>query len=257
MDDPIHTYDFIKGIINVRKDDIIGVAIPKGNRLTLSKGKSKIIYIISLFIIMGPYFFIKNSIITIKHRIYKFLHKIGLCNDPSILYFAESLGIKTYRIGTPNEPNFVEMLRDLNIDVIINQSQNIIKPKLLSVPKLGIINRHNALLPKNRGRLTPFWVLKNNEKTTGVSIHFVEEGLDSGDIIVQEHYKIDESDSFNSLVEKNYILASKLILIALDKLENGDTNYLINDDKFASYNSTPNLSDAINYRLLKYRSKKT
>jgi methionyl-tRNA formyltransferase len=45
---------------------------------------------------------------------------------------------------------------------------------------IGVINRHNALLPKNRGRLTPFWVLYKGEKETGVSIHFIDEGIDSG-----------------------------------------------------------------------------
>jgi methionyl-tRNA formyltransferase len=249
MDDPIHTYDFIKGIIKARKDNIVGVAVPNGNRLTLSKGKSKIAYIISLLIIMGPYSFLKNSIITIKHKIYKLLHKKGLVNDPSILFYAESLGIKTFRINTPNESAFIEMLKELNIDVIINQSQNIIKPELLSVPKLGVINRHNALLPKNRGRLTPFWVLKNHEKTTGVSIHFVEKDLDSGDIIVQESYNVDVSDTFNSLVVKNYSLASKLILKALNKLENGEKNYITNDNDNATYNTTPSIVDAVKYRM--------
>jgi len=58
----------------------------------------------------------------------------------------------------------------------------------LNIPKIGVLNRHNALLPKNRGRLTPFWVLYKGETETGVSIHFVTEDLDAGDIIVQKKF---------------------------------------------------------------------
>ena len=111
-------------------------------------------------------------------------------------------------------------LDSLNIDIIINQSQSIIKKQLLKIPRIGIINRHNALLPKNRGRLTPFWVLFNKEKETGVSIHFVDEGIDSGDIIIQKKFDIENKDNFNSIVKKNYDFASIAIIEALKILEN-------------------------------------
>ena len=84
-------------------------------------------------------------------------------------------GIKTFEIENPNSKKFLNEPRKLDPDIIINQSQSIIKEGLLQVPKIGVINRHNALLPKNRGRLTPFWVLYKGEKETGVSIHFVDE----------------------------------------------------------------------------------
>ena len=249
MDDPLYTNYFIKNIIEHRKNNIIGVAIPNGNRLTLSKGKSRLEYVFSLLLIMGPFYFFKNSFITLKHKFYNFLFKFSLIKDPSVLGYAKSLGINTYRINSPNESSFIDIINNLNVDVIINQSQSIIKKKLLLIPKIGVINRHNALLPKNRGRLTPFWVLYKSEKKTGVSIHFVEESLDSGDIIVQESFKIENNDTFNSLVKKNYKIANKLILIALDKLEIGDKNYIKNEDQNATYNSTPTFFEALNFRL--------
>jgi hypothetical protein len=57
MDDPIQTYSFIKNIIDEKKDEIVGLAVPNGDRLTLAKGKSKFAYLISLLLIMGPYYF--------------------------------------------------------------------------------------------------------------------------------------------------------------------------------------------------------
>src|SRR6056297_1184789 len=73
------------------------------------------------------------------------------------------------------------------------------------------------LLPKNRSRPTPFWVLYKGEKETGVSIHFVEEGVDSGDIVVQEKYPVSKKDTFNTLVKKNCQIAPKAIPIAIGK----------------------------------------
>lgn len=249
MDDPVHTYDFIKDIIDERGTDIVGLAVPNGDRLTLSKGKSKCEYILSLLLIMGPYYFVKNSWKAIRHKILKKMSKLGLAKDPTIIEYADKKGIETKVIKNPNNKKFREYLRTLDLDVIINQSQSFIKKELIEIPKIGVLNRHNALLPKNRGRLTPFWVLFKQEKRTGVSIHFVEESLDSGDIIVQKEYEVDKKDTFNSLVIKNYELASKAMIEALNILENKEYKLIENDCNFATYNTTPTLKEALSYRF--------
>lgn len=248
MDDPVQTKGFIKYIIDKRKNDIVGLAVPNGDRLTLSKGKSKYKYLASLFLIMGVYHFSKNVITSLWHKFKKVGSKYNLFQDPTILGYASRNGITTYKIKTPNSKAFREQLEKLQPDIIINQSQNIIKKSLLEIPTIGVLNRHNALLPKNRGRLTPFWVLYKEEQETGVSIHFVEEGLDSGDIIVQKKYKVEKRDNFNSLVKKNYQIAPKAMIEAIELLENNDNNFIANDDKFATYNTTPSLNQAWEYR---------
>ena len=248
MDDPIQTYRFIKEIIDAKENEIIGLAVPKGNRLTLSKGKSKVGYVFSLLLIMGPWHFIISSFKTIIFKIKKKLYAFGIAKNPSISAYAESKNIPIKIISTPNGRKFREYLQTLDIDIIINQSQNIIKKELLSIPKMGIINRHNALLPKNRGRLTPFWVIYNGDKETGVSIHFVEEGIDSGDIIVQKNYKVLKNDNFNTIVDKNYNIASKAMIEAIVLLESGFSNFINNEDDKATYNTTPTLNEAWIYR---------
>lgn len=249
MDDPVQTKNFIKKIIDARQNDIIGVAVSKGDRLTLSKGKSKLAYVISLLLIMGPWNFFKNSFVTVFHKIKKKGHAAGILPDPSVLGYASKLGIPVFRIKTPNNKEFLEKLRELKPDIIINQSQNILKKELLEVPSIGVLNRHNALLPKNRGRLTPFWVLYKGETETGVSIHFVEEGLDSGKIVVQERYPVGKHDGFNTIVKKNYKIAPEAMLKALDLLESGEVNLIDNNDDEATYNTTPTLNEAMSFRL--------
>ena len=253
MDDPIQTYRFIKEIIDSKKDEIVGLAVPKGNRLTLSKGKSKIAYIISLFLIMGPWHFFITSFRTVIFKIKKKLYSLGIGKNPSIAAYAESKKIPTINITTPNSKKFRDHLETLDLDIIINQSQNIIKKELLSIPKIGVLNRHNALLPKNRGRLTPFWVVFNEEKETGVSIHFVEEGIDSGDIVVQKRYNVSKRDNFNSIVKKNYAIASKSMVEAINILSTKNYELIPNDDKKATYNTTPNLNEAIMYRKGRFK----
>jgi len=248
MDDPVQTKNFIARIIDAKSDQIIGLAVPNGDRLTLSKGKSKYEYLISLMLIMGPYYFIKNSFITVWHKVKKKLHLIGLMSDPTIMGYAQKYGIPVRRITTANSPEFQLLLKELQVDIIINQSQSIIRRELLDIPKIGVINRHNALLPKNRGRLTPFWVSYKGELETGVSIHFVDEGIDSGDIIVQEKYEVSRRDTFNTLVKKNYLIAPNAMIKALELLESGEVDFIANNDEDATYNSTPRLNEAFIYR---------
>ncbi len=249
MDDPVQTYQFIKDIIDAKKDEIVGLAIPKGDRLTLAKGKSKWVYLISLFLIMGPLHYTKNIFITLRHKIRLKLYKLGMGKNPTIGGYAESLNIPVEIIKTPNSKKFRAYLESLDIDIIINQSQSFIKKELLDIPRIGVLNRHNALLPKNRGRLTPFWVLYKGESETGVSIHFVEESLDSGDIIVQKRFKVSKKDTFNTIVKKNYELASAAMIEAINYLEEGHVKMIKNEDKYATYNSTPSLKDAVLFRL--------
>ena len=254
MEDPVYTLPFIREIMEKRLKDIIGIAVVKGDRLTLPKKRSRLIYLFSLFFIMGMTHFMKFSFITIQFRLRK---KLAPCftfiDDPSILHFAKQKGIKTFSIDNPNREEFVRELQEMNPDVIINQSQRIIKRRLLNVPKIGIINRHNALLPKNRGRLAPFWALYKNEKETGISIHFVNEGIDCGDIIVQERFPIEKKDNFNSLVYKNYKAAPSIMLKALDLLEKGQYNIIKNDETLSTYNSIPTLKQALRYRWAKVK----
>jgi len=252
MDDPVQTRSFIKYIIDHKKDKIIGLAVSKGGRLTIGK-RSKVVYLISLLLIMGLPAFLKNAYITITDKFKKKLSKYGFTKDPSILAYANSLGISTWSIRTPNSKKFQEELKVLAPDIIINQSQSIIKKALLDIPKIGVINRHNALLPKNRGRLTPFWVLYKQEPETGVSIHFVDEGIDAGDIIVQKKFSISPKDTFQSVVKKNYEIAPLAMVEALDILEKDNYDLLPNDDNLATYNSVPTLKEAWQYFLKKLK----
>ncbi len=250
MDDPLFTIPFLKKILIARKKDICGIAlVKKGNRLSVGKNNSKSIYLLSLLIILGPFHFFINTIKTITYKAKKKISKyLSFISSPCIVAMASNMNIPTFIVDNANDKDFLNSLKKIAPDVIINQCQNILKKDILSIPVIGTINRHNALLPKNRGRLTPFWVIYKKESETGVSIHFVQEGIDTGDIIVQERIKVSPRESISSLVKKNYEIAPIAMLKALNLLESGIYKTIKNDNDSATYNSIPTFKDAVKFR---------
>ncbi len=257
MEDPLYTAGFIRDIIKARHKDIAGLTIAKGGRLKIGRKRSKTAYLFSLFLIMGPYHFFRNSFKTLLFKTKKRLAGVvpGI-KSPGLAEYASGFDIPVSYTSNPNDELFLAKLRQAAPDVIINQSQFMIKKPLLDLAKIGMLNRHNALLPKNRGRLTPFWVLFNGEKETGVSIHFVNEGIDAGQIVVQKKIPVSSRETFNTLVEKNYKIASDAMLEALERVENSSEDFIPNDDQNATYNTVPTIQEAIRFRfrmLAKYR----
>lgn len=245
MEDPLYTVDFIKEIIRDRHNDISGLTIARGNRLKIGSKRSKKAYLFALFLIMGLPTFCRYTAKAINYKLRK---KLPFFFRSTLAGFAAEYDVPVDYTDNPNSTEFLQKLKAEAPDVIINQSQFIIKKDLLSVATLGMLNRHNALLPKNRGRLTPFWVLFKGESESGVSIHFIDEGIDSGAIVVQKKFPVEPGESFASLVRKNYQWAPKAMLEALDKLEAGDQDFLPNPESEATYNTIPTLGQAWKYR---------
>jgi methionyl-tRNA formyltransferase len=254
MEDPVYTVPFIKEVVRARAGDVCALVVAGGNRLTIGRKRSRKAYLASLALIMGPVHFARYAARTVGYRArVKLAERAGMGRSPSLEEFARELGIPFYRVPSVNDPAFLAEARRLAPDVIINQTQNILKRDFLSVARLGVLNRHNALLPLNRGRLTPFWVLYKGEARTGVSIHFVDEGIDSGPILVQKSFPVEPGDDFNAVVRKNYRIAGQAMLEALDLLEAGLPDTLPNDDARATYNTVPTFREALEYRVGRIR----
>jgi methionyl-tRNA formyltransferase len=257
MDDFLFINHFMKAIIANKSEEIIGVAIVKKcGRLTISKNRSRVAYIFALLFIMGVVPFsvitLKGTWLRIKHVLSKFLSWLS---SPSILAYAAKLGIPTYQFNTANDTALIKLLQSIRPDVIIHQSQNFLCEDFLSAAKVGVVNRHNSLLPKNRGRLSPFWALYKGEKECGVSVHFATKNIDSGDIISQRSFPIEERDNFNTLVKKCYQLAVPAMLEALDLLQAANYIPLPNRDSEATTNSIPSIKEALLYRLNVFKKK--
>ena len=126
--------------------------------------------------------------------------------------------------------DFIKNLKDLPCDLFVVIAYGKILPKeILDIPKYGCWNAHASLLPRWRGAAPIQWTLMEGDYFTGVGIMRMEEGLDTGDLLVEETIRIDSKDNLISLSTKLSILSSKLFLTAITKLEKCiQNNELIN-----------------------------
>ena len=98
-------------------------------------------------------------------------------------------------------------------DVIITCAYGqIVSKDILDIPKYGCINIHASLLPKYRGGAPIHYALINGEEETGVTLMYMDEGMDTGDMLVSERIKIEDNDNIEILSDKLSVLGSKMIV---------------------------------------------
>ena len=112
--------------------------------------------------------------------------KIKLCNKQTINSFLSRNKINIINLkNSINQKESLKIIESYKPDLLVSiLGSEIFKKDLLNIAPLGCINLHSSLLPKYRGLLPSFWILKNKEKFSGVSVFFVDEGIDSGQIII-------------------------------------------------------------------------
>jgi methionyl-tRNA formyltransferase len=121
---------------------------------------------------------------------------------------------------------------------VANFSQ-IIRPGLLSAASLGVINLHPSLLPKYRGPMPFFWVLKNGETRSGVTVHFVDEGVDTGDIILQAEVEVKANDTEASLRQRSIAIGAPLLVEAVESVLDGSATRTPQNESEMSYDGFP------------------
>ena len=135
---------------------------------------------------------------------------------------AEGKGIKVYQPLKVRDEEFVETLRAYNPDVMVVVAFGQIIPlSILKMPKFGCVNIHGSLLPKYRGAAPIQWAVLDGEKETGITTILMDEGIDTGDILLKKTIKIDTDETSGSLFDKLMALGAETILETLDELEKG------------------------------------
>ena len=136
-----------------------------------------------------------------------------------------------------NTKQFKKALLSLNPDIILVGSWGErISKEIYDIPKIASINVHPSLLPKYRGPNPYYWVIRNQEQTTGVSFHLIDNDYDTGAILAQEEVKIFPSDTGKTLKERTVLTArgvvcellkdlSEDIIIPLTQIEEKSTYY--------------------------------
>lgn len=136
---------------------------------------------------------------------------------------AVSLGLKVY--SPIKLRSDFEFIKELNPDMIITCAYGqILNEELLNIPKLGCFNLHGSLLPKYRGGAPIHYALLNGDEKTGITLMYMDKGMDSGDMIAKEEIKIEDNDNIESLTSKLSVIASNMIIKYLPSLIDGTNN---------------------------------
>jgi len=255
-EEPLYLNPFIKKVVEAIPSEIKHIYILKGGVVKGRRFSEKLTYLLTIAIISSPYHLFKRIIITGGFKFFKILEFTQSKNPFSIVRTLKQLGIPYSYVDDLHSEKFLLDLRAKEPTIIINQAQTILEREFLSIPEIGCLNRHCALLPKYRGRLAPFWAYTMGESESGVSIHFIDEEIDNGPILVQKRVPIERNDSFDSVLEKDFALAPGAMIEAINLIRSGEyTEKLIpNEKNHASYFSSPTIKDAIRYREVMLRS---
>lgn len=135
---------------------------------------------------------------------------------------ALELGIPVLQPKRVRDPEFVEQLRELKPDIVVVVAfGQILTKEVLEVPKYGCINVHASLLPMYRGAAPIQYVILNGEKETGVTTMFMDEGLDTGDMLLKTVVPITADETGGTLHDKLSAAGAELLIRTLEQMEAG------------------------------------
>jgi methionyl-tRNA formyltransferase len=121
-----------------------------------------------------------------------------------------------------NAPDFLQHCRELNIELIASVSPTqLFRDNLINLPRYGCINIHTAKLPKYRGLYPTYWAMACGEKTVGVSIHYIEKGIDTGKIILQDDMQIPQHTTLDHMLKTTKLKGAELLIKAIRQIAEG------------------------------------
>ena len=188
-------------------------------------------------------------------RIFHMNNHSGDCYLETNSNLGKIFDVPVFKIrGSIHDKNWLRKIKDLKPDLIICiRYGEILKKSLLEIPNKGVINFHPSLLPKYRGLGSIFQALLHNENEIGFSFHYINEDIDTGQIIKSEKIKIEQNESVSSLSIRTHIAGSYELLSIINNLknENMETKEILQDE--GNYFSWPEKKDV--KKFLRYRKK--
>ncbi len=162
----------------------------------------------------------------------------------------ERFSERIYRLSNPNGPECIELLKTLSTDLLVLAGAPILKSDVIQTIKVAVLNAHPGLLPKYRGVDVISWALLNGDPI-GVTIHRVDAGIDTGNIVLQESVTVAKGDTMASLRHKAEILAGRLMgEVVSQAISSGVVECSPQTDKYPLYKRMPRkLSRKVNKKL--------
>ena len=239
QNDPFYLADSLNYLVDILPRHSKIVACVVGSASPFGKKENFFEKSFKTYSIFGFKFFMHYSLKFIKSKFQSSKKISNILNDFCIDKIVLNKHI--------NHPESVQSIKKYDPDLLISILGNqIFKDPIIRLAPKGCLNLHTALLPKYRGLMPTFWVMKNDEEYTGVSVFFVDKGIDSGPIVVQEKVKIGNK-SQEELIKHTKKIGMESIAKAVDLIEKDQVNLIENNDTEKSYYSFPEQKDVIDF----------
>ncbi len=155
---------------------------------------------------------------------------------PSVKVYALEQGFNVYQPNTLRDDAFAELLKSIDPELIVVVAYGKILPlNVIDYPKYGCINVHGSLLPEYRGAAPMQRAIIDGKPTTGVTIMYMAEGLDTGDMLLKREFKIEEHHNFEDIHDGLGALGASALLETIDMIECGSAVRMVQDDALSSY----------------------
>jgi len=234
--DPFYLAEAIDYLLGSLPSDHIEVVVavvfpgsPFGRRLGF---KDKAVSTLKTF---GPRFFLHYGLRFAYCRMHpakSVMRVLGLRRIPTIT-----------DIRNANAEDSIERIMAYRPDILVSIGGNqIFKNNLIQAAPKGMLNLHTSLLPRYRGLMPTFWVLKNGERETGVSVFVVDEGIDSGDILVQRRVPIHRQTQAQ-LIRETKRVGMDALIEALMAIRTNTMTRLPNPSESSTYVKFPTRAD--------------
>jgi methionyl-tRNA formyltransferase len=154
---------------------------------------------------------------------------------PPVKQLAERSGVPVLQPTKMKDPAFLAALQAWQSDVIaVAAFGRILPPSILSLPPRGCVNVHGSLLPKYRGAAPIQWSIINGERETGITTMLMDEGMDTGAMLLQEAIPIEPDDTGGTLGAKLAQVGAKLLIETLRQLKTGQLHSIVQDHSQAT-----------------------
>jgi methionyl-tRNA formyltransferase len=132
-------------------------------------------------------------------------------------------GVRYTSISDVNAPAFLALLRKEHVELLVSVScPQHFRRALIDLPAQGLLNIHGSILPLYRGTMPSFWMLANGERQAGVSIYFVNEKIDAGELCGQTIFSVEAKETLNQFILRSKLIGAELLLHTIEALERGD-----------------------------------
>lgn len=236
QNDPFFLYETFEYLFNNFNNKIYKIVFVIISKSSVSgKPKSFLKKIFETYRIFGIRFFAYYSFQYIKNIIKK---KSNIKN----LFYKKGVDILSLSKSINHKESIAQISKyepDIILSILGNQ---IFKKNLISVPQYGVLNLHTSLLPSYRGLLPTFWALLNDEEYTGVTVHLIDEGIDTGEIICQQKIKINNKTQ-RQLIKETKIIGMDCIIEAMDIVSQKKEKRLLAEKFSESYFGFPTRKD--------------